>query len=395
MRYNITAGCKLKTRVGIITSAAALAMVLTATACVNNLVNNPASNSENVMPDSVAVSQNDAQVPSSGKDAVPQQQSVGQIYLYGEYHGQELILQKEAELWYEYYHDEGLRHLFVELPYYTAEFMNRWMESESDEILDALYEDWKGSSLQDPYIKAFYQRIKRQCPETVFHGTDVGHQYDTTGERFLDYLRQNQLENSEQYRLAQEAIEQGRYYYDHSDTVYRENKMAENFAREFEALKGESVMGIYGGNHIGIDAMDIDTGTVPSMANQLYASYGEAIHTSDLTWIKEDLKPQRMDSVLVAGKEYQAAYFGKQDLLGFRDFAFREFWRLENAYEDFMDRPKTGDTLSYNNYPMLIGQGQVFVMDIVKTDGSVLRKYFRSDGKVTEGYLSTEEFTVE
>ena len=52
--------------------------------------------------------------------------------------------------------------------------------------------------------------------------------------------------------LAQEAIEQGKFFYEHSDDVYRENKMAENFIREFDRLTGENVMGIYGGAHTGL-----------------------------------------------------------------------------------------------------------------------------------------------
>ncbi len=64
--------------------------------------------------------------------------SRGQIYLYGEQHGVEQIMDKEFELWCEYYENKNLRHLFVELPYYTAEFLNVWMQSDSDDILDEL-----------------------------------------------------------------------------------------------------------------------------------------------------------------------------------------------------------------------------------------------------------------
>ncbi len=74
---------------------------------------------------------------------------------------------------------------------------------------------------------------------------------------------------------------------------------------------------------------------------------------------------------------------------------YREFWRLENAYDDFMDRPKTNQVLPYSNYPMLIEKGQVFIIDYTKTDGSVIRKYYRSDGYVWNNVPSTEEITVE
>ena len=108
------------------------------------------------------------------------QPQAGQIYLYGEQHAVEKILNREVEIWNDHYHNHNMRHLFVELPYYTAEYLNLWMKSDSDEILNALYDDWEGSAAHNPYIKPFYQAIKEKCPETVFHGTNVGHQYFST-----------------------------------------------------------------------------------------------------------------------------------------------------------------------------------------------------------------------
>ena len=40
----------------------------------------------------------------------------GQIYLYGEIHSVPETNQKEFEIWDYYYHEEGMRHLFVEYP---------------------------------------------------------------------------------------------------------------------------------------------------------------------------------------------------------------------------------------------------------------------------------------
>ncbi|MGP1491460.1 MAG: hypothetical protein ACTTI6_10445 [Treponema sp.] len=45
------------------------------------------------------------------------------------------------------------------------------------------------------------------CPQTIFHGTDVGHQYGTTGERFLCYLESKQQQNIPAYLRAQEIIQ--------------------------------------------------------------------------------------------------------------------------------------------------------------------------------------------
>lgn len=327
--------------------------------------------------------------------SAPPSQSSGQIYLYGETHGVDKILDKEFELWYEYYHNQSMRHLFVELPYYTAEFLNIWMQSESNDILDAIYSDWAGTASYNLTVKAFYEKIKSQCPETVFHGTDVGHQYATTGERFLEYLRSNNLEDSDKYQLTQEAIEQGKHYYGDSGDVYRENTMVENFSREFDKLSGESVMGIYGAAHTGLEAMDY-TNSVPCMANQLKKYYGGIIHSEDLTILLKDIEPYQVDTINVAGKDYEALYFGKDDLKEYsEEYAYREFWRLENAYDDLKGKPKTQDVLPYHNYPMLIEIEQIFVIDYTKTDGSVIRKYYRSDGDVWNDRPSTVEFTVE
>lgn len=333
--------------------------------------------------------------PAQSHISTPSLQSSGQIYLYGEHHGVEKILDKELELWNDYYHNKNMRHLFVELSYFTAEFLNIWMKSDNDDILDEIYKDWEGTASHVPCVKEFYKKIKMQCPETIFHGTDVGHQHNSTGTRFLRYLASNNLKDSEQYILTQEAIEQGRYYYNKSDDVYRENKMVENFIREFDKLNGESVMGIYGAAHTGLDALDF-SGSVPCMANQLKERYKEQIHTEDISWIAKDIEPYRIDTINVNGKDYKAYYYGQDDLTSFtKDYLYREYWYLEDAYDDFVDMKKTGDVLPYDNYPMLIETGQVFVIDYKKRDESVIRMYYRSDGYIWQGLPSTEEFKIE
>jgi len=322
--------------------------------------------------------------------------SNGQIYLYGETHGVDIILDKELELWRGYYKNDNMRHLFMELPYYTAEFLNVWMKSDSDEILDDVYNDWAGTASYKPSIKEFYKKIKSDCPDTIFHGTDVGHQFNTTGERFLKYLETTKPINSEQYTLTQETIEQGKYFYGHSDdAVYRENMMAKNFIQEFDKLNGQSCMGIYGNAHTGLDAMDYITRSVPCMANQLKKNYGDIVPSEDLSWMQDDIEPTRTDTITINGKDYNASYFGKEDLTGFKNYTYREFWRLENAYDDFKNNPKNGDMLPYDNYPMPIETGQVFVVDIGITDGSVMRLYFRSDGNFfNSNRPTTEQFTL-
>ena len=213
----------------------------------------------------------------------------GHIYLYGETHGVPAILDKELELWQDYY-AQGMRHLFVELPWYTADFLNQWMTAEDDAILDAVYDDWNGTLSHNPDIKSFYQAIKETCPETVFHGIDVGHQSDTTGARYLDTLRDAGEADSAAYRAAEACISQGETYYGNmgpEGEAYRENTMYENFCAAYDSLDGASVMAICGSMHTDPDAVEPDSG-VPTMAAQLTAAYGDKLHAAALDGSGED-----------------------------------------------------------------------------------------------------------
>jgi hypothetical protein len=171
--------------------------------------------------------------------------------------------------------------------------------------------------------------------------------------------------------------------------------MTANFIREFEQLGSESVMGIYGSAHVRLDGMDYSTQSIPCMANQLQKHYGVNLHNEDLSRIAKDIEPTRVDSITLQGKKYAASYFGKEDLSGFKDYAYREFWRLEDAYEDIKDLPQVDNVLTYEQYPMLIETGQVFAISYTKTDGSVKKEYYSSNGKNEEGVYSTQQFTAD
>ena len=49
--------------------------------------------------------------------------SKGQIWLYGKNHSDPKCLKKELEIWDTFY-AEGMRDLFIEFPFYTAELLN-------------------------------------------------------------------------------------------------------------------------------------------------------------------------------------------------------------------------------------------------------------------------------
>ena len=60
---------------------------------------------------------------------------IGRIHLYGEFHGNPGHHAKQFELWYNYYHSYGMRHLFIEAPLFTAELLNIWMQEDNNELL--------------------------------------------------------------------------------------------------------------------------------------------------------------------------------------------------------------------------------------------------------------------
>lgn len=330
---------------------------------------------------------------SSSRNTAPRQ-----IFLYGELHSNEAILEREFELWAAHY-KKGMRHLFVELPYYSAEFLNLWMKAKDDTLLLACHEDMKGAAGYSQASLDFYKKIKAECPETVFHGTDVGHQYGTTGKRYLEYLKAQGQEKSEHYRLAEENIEQGkRHYHPEVDDAYRENKMVENFVREFEALKKSDVVGIYGAAHTVVGAMNFRTHEIPGMASQLHEKYGDALKTENLAlwWLDhKPCEPLCVETFDVQGKVYKALYFGEEDLTsGSKNYALRKFWRLEEAFEDFKDGAQTGDWLPYDNYPVKVEPGQVFLIQYTRKDGTIEQKYYVVTGKVHEGMPITLEVQV-
>ena len=137
----------------------------------------------------------------------------GEIYLYGETHSTQSILDKELSIWGEYY-EKGMRDLFVEFPYTDAQFLNLWMQADDDELLDLQFKDWGGTEGGTEVMKNFLKQIKEQYPETVFHGTDVGHTWESTGPRYLAYLEANGQKDTEEYKRTQEKMEQGKRYYE-------------------------------------------------------------------------------------------------------------------------------------------------------------------------------------
>lgn len=317
----------------------------------------------------------------------------GMIFLYGVEYDSKPMLDEIFQKWQTHYEQDKMRHLFVELPDYTAELLNIWLREEDNQILNDVYEDWYGTDLYSQQLKRFYHKIKEHCPETVFHGTDVGHEYATTGARYLNDLRTQNMEDTDAYQRALEIMEQGKRYYESADDAYRENMMTENFIQILDTLKGANVMAIYGSAHLSTEVLSAEGNFVPCMTEQLKEHYGDRVQAQDLT--RQEVVSSRTDQIQVAGKTYEASYFGIVDLSVFApEFRYQEFWRLENAYADFEHSGKTGNVLPYRNFPMPIEQGQVIVVDYVKADGSTIRQYYRTDGNSQHGEQVAEEIII-
>lgn len=195
------------------------------------------------------------------------------IMLYGEAHGAKEYYDVELSLWQDCY-DEGCRDLFMELPYYSAEFLNIWMKEKTNDLLDVWFEEIGGTLSGNEFFYDFFCEIKETCSETVFYGTDVGHQFDTTGARYLNFLEENGLKDSENYELAEDCIKQGKEYYESDErhdggSEIREAYMVSNFKAAYNRQGGGKIMGIYGSYHTNLDS-DV-------MASRLKSDLGDII----------------------------------------------------------------------------------------------------------------------
>ena len=305
----------------------------------------------------------------------------GAIFLYGEKHSDPLFIARELELW-DYFYAQGMRHLFIEDSYFGAEFLNLWMAADNDEILDQIYEDIVGTQAHSELTLLFYHTIKEKNPETVFHGVDVGFQYETTGKRYLDYLESVGQKDSESYALAEENIRQGKEYRLHKSVSYREQCLAENFRREYDRLGGENIMGIFGAAHTVTSAQAVfrfSPETV-TMTMMLEESYGSRIRSINLEY--EVYRDYALETMTINGKEYVAERCAVMDLDGYEGYQSQVFWKLLDAYDDFKDCPMHGEKAACSAFPLPIEPCQVYVVDCIKSNGETERQIFRTDEKL-------------
>ena len=305
----------------------------------------------------------------------------GEIFIYGEEHANAACLDKELALWQTCY-GQGMRHLFIEMGAGSTLLLNRWMAAEDDAYWDMVYGACEGTLFHAEVVADFYHQIKETCPDTIFHGFDIEHQYATSGEKARQLLEDEGKTDTDVYREVERSIKQGTMYYrrgaDDKADVQRENALATNFCTAFDALGGVSVMAFCGGAHADPNGMDHQTGTVPSMAAQIAAHYGSKVTLTCANLAREEkpeLEPLRTDTLTIAGEAYEAAYFGEQDISDWSDYASREFWRVEGGYDAFSAWSATGDQLPEINYPMALHGGEAYAVLYHQPDGGAMWWY--------------------
>ncbi|MBO5211880.1 MAG: helix-turn-helix domain-containing protein [Clostridia bacterium] len=134
----------------------------------------------------------------------------------------------------------------------------------------------------------------------------------------------------------------------------------------------------------------------PSLANKSGAVLNVFPRLAYQISVKGVMDVLNKDKITINGKEYEASYFGEQDMSWWSDYATkREFWRLENANNTFEKCEKCNDVLPYNNYPPIkIEIGQVFVIDYHTRKGTIDRRYYIADGTIWQGMPSTRQFVI-
>ena len=348
---------------------------------------------------------NDTAQPVLAELHEPLPPSDGQIHLFGERHSDAEHVTIQFEYWYYFYHEHGMRHLFVELPFFTAELLNIWMQENDDEILELIFFHTAGTAFSSNENWAFLLGIKYGMPETVFHGTDVGHQYGTIGQLFLNRLRAAGQAGSKVYLLTLNNIEQGRMHYgpNQQNHSLRADMMVENFIRAFDALAGENIMSaFYGAAHVALGYYSPDLGSGPTLAEQLTRRYGDQVHRTDLLdyvldWrLNNAIANAVFEQIQIGDNIYSALFVGEEYLyMWLPQFLKREFYRIEEENEAFWKYPATGNVLPFDNFPVRVEVGHVFAVRYTYADGSTRMEFLRAAGTVWQGREATEEFLPE
>lgn len=319
---------------------------------------------------------------------------IGMLYFYGESHGVEVIMEKEFELWREFYSSNGMRHLFLEMSYSQAQFLNIWMTENDDSRLDDLLKNNANSEA----TKNFFIKIKTECPETVFHGVDIGFANTAHAVNYRQYLEKNDLVDSIHYELNEDALKQQRHYVETYDFSYRERMLEENIIREFNSLDNESVMGIFGAWHVNLDQITMNNQTFDSMGMMLSKKYEGRIHLESLVSEIEKallVEPLNTEEIIIKNKSYLAEYYGKYENAHSKITLSLEYWKVRDAYDDFKNATLTGEEVHAYEFPMVLEEQQIYIVVATFKDKSTQTLYIRTDSKDEDGLNVAVKFILE
>ena len=315
----------------------------------------------------------------------------GLIYLYGENHYPPVCMEKELSAWRELY-DNGARHLFIEYSYAYAQRLNAWMQANGDELLSWLWSEEEDTLDSDPVeallLFDFYKAVKQHCPGTVFHGTDIEHEYDTLGAEYLAVLEAAGKQDSVEYARTVLTCEQGKQAHLNGETDegyrFRETCLVDNFIWELEQLEPQAVMGIYGFTHVEgvVTEHQKSLAGDANMAAQLAERYGDRIVCTCLSLARNSARSaDPAGPVTLNGKTYETAYVGEHDLSMWAiPYQYVVYWRLKDSWSDFEEAP-AGGTLN----PLLsacdrkqFAISSVYFADCTAWNGTVERFFFRT-----------------
>ena len=325
-------------------------------------------------------------------ESAPENADPGElIYLYGENHYHAVCMEKELSAWKDLY-DSGARHLFIEYSYAYAQRLNTWMQADGDELLSWLWseeeDDLDSVPVEALLLFDFYKAVEEHCPETVFHGPDIEHEYDTLGEEYLAALEAAGEQDSVEYARTVLTCEQGKHAHQNGETDegyrYREACLADNFIWEMEQLEPQAVMGIYGFTHVEgvVTEHQKSLATDANMATRLAEKYGSRIVCTCLSLARSSVRTaDPAGPVTLNGKAYETIYIGEHDLRMWAiPYQYVVYWRLQDSWSDFEDTPAVG-TLN----PLLVACDRmqfaingVYLADCTTWDGSTERFFFRT-----------------
>ncbi len=322
----------------------------------------------------------------------------GQIFLYGEFHDDYLILQAQLEAWDLYYKKYGMRDFFIERNSIFASQLNTYISGKNEKLLDGLYNRGALGTVGKDFVYNFYKTFKDKYPETVFHGVDsvsggIGNQDPND---YIDTLIDRNEINPEIKGIALEDLSNNEIYRtlnDEESAEFRESKMAERFVEELERIDYANCMGAFGTNHTYTHMLNLYG--QPFLGNRLYHIFGENVYYEDLS--DTVYGGTKLIKMKIGSKTYDVYDGHKRYLSSFSELGDYDAWHIyfianNDDCFDFINYPLTGVKIDRSRLPVNQAYDyQIYIIDFYKNEEFKIRKYYRSD---SDHSLIAHEFII-